>query len=509
MTFLRYPGFLRIIPIALLLPVMHAEAGDWDITPRISVAEIYSDNINLDDKDKEYDLVTEISPGVSIHGEGARVRADLDYQMQNTFFLRNSDGDGTFHQLNANGTVEVTRDFFFVDGSSTVGQAVINADDTANTGNLNNGGNRTDFYTYSLSPFILPHFGDLANGSLRYTYSGVKYDDGASDAEQYRTDAGLVSGRFWGPLSWSGNYYHDELRRDSSSDTKREQASGDARYQINRHFSLVGQGGYFDDDFESSQTINNGSYWAAGFFFQPSRFYSLEALTGNNLTTVTASLYPTSRTALIVNYRDRDVGTNPGETWMGSFNHRTRRTTWNASYLEDTTTQQEQQIQDGVIFLSVDPNTGQVNPDPQPGDLTVIQNIGPIVSLTDETIERKRAFGSVGWRAGRTGLQFSVFNEKRKFLSSLTEEETTGFSVSMNRRLASRSNLDVTGSWQRNKDDDNDSDRDFWSIQTRLGRQIGRRLDGSVLYRFSKQESSRNDDGYEENRIEARLTAVF
>ena len=51
------------------------EAGDWDITPRITVAEVYSDNINLDDDDKEYDLVTEISPGISVHGESARLRA--------------------------------------------------------------------------------------------------------------------------------------------------------------------------------------------------------------------------------------------------------------------------------------------------------------------------------------------------------------------------------------------------------------------------------------------------
>jgi len=79
-------------------------AGQWTITPRISVAEVYSDNINLDDSDKEYDLVTEITPGISVHGESARLRADLDYQLQNTIFLRNSDANGTSHRLNANGT---------------------------------------------------------------------------------------------------------------------------------------------------------------------------------------------------------------------------------------------------------------------------------------------------------------------------------------------------------------------------------------------------------------------
>ena len=493
----------------LLLSATLVEAGDWDITPRISVSETYSDNVNLDDNDKEWGMVTEVTPGIGIHGEGARVRADLDYQMQNTFFLRDSDGNGTFHQLKANGIAEVTKNFFFVDGASTMGQAVVDANDTASTGNLNNAGNRTDFYTYSLSPYILPHFGNVANGSLRYTYSSVNFDDGASDSEQHRFDAGLTSGRFWGPLSWSGEYHHDEMLRDSTSDTKFEGASGNARYLINNKFSLVAQGGYEHNDFQSSQDNENGTYWALGVFWQPSRFYSLEALTGNNLTTVTVSLYPTQRTALVVNYSDMEVGRNPGEVWTGSFQHRTRRTNWNASYSEETTTTQELFLEEGgVAILGIDPVTGLVNDDPQPGDLIVSVPFGPVTSITDEVIERKRASGSVGLRTGKTGLRFTVFNEKRSFLSSQTEEETKGFSGSWDRRLAPRTNSIVTGSWQRITNEDN-SERDFWFVETKLNRQIRPRLNGNIFYRFSREESDGNRDGYEENRIGARITAHF
>jgi uncharacterized protein (PEP-CTERM system associated) len=319
----------------------------------------------------------------------------------------------------------------------------------------------------------------------------VLYDSGdASDADVHEVTAGLVSGRFWGPLSWSGDYYRNEVRRDSDRNDTREGTRGNARYLINNRFSLVAQGGYYDDDYESSETIENGSYWAAGFFWQPSRFYSLEALTGNNLTTVTVGLYPTQRTALLVNYEDRGVGPN-------------------SSYEEETTTQQQQQLQDGFVFLSIDPITGEVNPDPQPGDLTVQVPGDPIVSLRNETFERKRASGSVGMRTGKSGLLFTVFNEKRRYLSSLTEEETKGFTGAWNRRLAPRTNSNLLGSWQRITDDDQNTERDFWYIEALLSRQIRRKLNGSVLYRFSKEEPDRDRDGYQENRIEARLTAYF
>jgi hypothetical protein len=67
----------------------------------------------------------------------------------------------------------------------------------------------------------------------------------------------------------------------------------------------------------------------------------------------------------------------------------------------------------------------------------------------------------------------------------------------------------MTGSWQRITNDDIDSERDFWFVEAGLSRQIQRRLNASVFYRFSKEEPDGDRDGYKENRIEARLTAFF
>jgi uncharacterized protein (PEP-CTERM system associated) len=499
----------------VLLCTTAVHAGQWDITPRLTLAEVYSDNINLDDSDKEYDLVTEISPGISVHGESARLRADLDYQLQNTFFLKNSDANGTSHQLSADGTAEVTKNFFFVDASSSIGQSIVDADSTVSTNNINNAGNQTDFYAYGVSPYIRPHFGGYADGEFRYSLDHVRYEDSVSNSVENGFDANLVSGRKFGPLSWSANYVYDDLRRDKASNATYQNADGEARYFINRNFSLVAQAGWADNDFQSSEDIENGTYWAAGGFWQPSRYYSLEALTGDNLTTVTVGIYPGRRTSLQVTWRDREVGLNPGEAWFGTFQHRTRRTTWSADYTEDTTTQQQQQLEEGGFgFLGVDPLTGETNPNPQPGDLVVITPTGPITSLTNEVEERKRGSGSVGMRTGKTGLLFTVFREQRRFLTSLREEDTWGFSSSVDRRVAPRTNAVLTGSWQRTEDDDprdneSNGERDFWFIDAQLRRQISPRLDGMVGYTFTRQESGRDDDGYDENRVIARITAYF
>ncbi len=492
----------------LLLSLTAAEAGEWDITPRLSVAEVYSDNINLDDNDKESDLITEITPGLSVHGQGGRLSVDFDYQLQNTIFIDNSDANGSFHQLSADATAELAKDLFFLDASSSMGQAIIDADETFSVGNLNTAGNRTDFITYSLSPYLQPHFGGYADATLRYTYSDIAYDEGASDGAQDRFDASIVSGRKFGPLSWSANYEFADVERDDSSDERFENADASARYRINDQFSLVAYGGYSNDELQTTEAIENGSYWSLGAFWQPSRYYSIEATKGERQETASLGLYPTRRTSLLINYRDREVGTNPGAVWSGSLQHRTRRTTWSANYLEDTTTEQQLRLLADSIFLGIDPLTGEINTNPQPGDLVVEVPIDPVFSLTNEVIERERASASVGMKTGRSGLQFTVFDERRTRLTSLTEEHTRGLSASWNRRVAPRTNSTLTGSWQRFSDVD-DTDSDFWYVQAQLRRQIRPKLNGSVEYRFTRQDDDDDLNDYDENRVMARLTAYF
>jgi uncharacterized protein (PEP-CTERM system associated) len=510
-TSLRYPLWLQIFVLPLFLYTMPVHAGQWTITPRVSVGEIYSDNINLDDDDKEGDLITELTPGINIVGEGGRITGELDYQLQSLFFLSNSDASGVSQQMDANATAEVTKNFFFVDATSRFGQSIVDAQGTISRNNVNDAGNQTDFYAYGISPYILPHFGGYADGTFRYSLDHVRYDDDVSNSLENRFDASLVSGRKFGPLAWSADYVFDDINRSKAENVRYENAAADARYFINRKFSLVAQAGYANNDFDSSEEIENGSYWAVGGLWQPSRYYSLEALSGKNLDTVTVSLNPGRRTSLQVTYRDRKVGLNDGEAWLGTFRHRTRQTNWSADYTEDTTTQQQQQLgEGGFTFQGVDPTTGETNPNPQPGDLVVIVPTGPISSLTNEVIERKRGSATLGIRTGKTGLRFTVFKQQRRYLTSLREEDTHGFSASVNRRVAPRTNAVVTGSWQRIEDSDGGrGDTDFWFIEGDIRRQIRPRLEGMVGYSFTRQDSEENRDSYSENRIQARITAYF
>jgi uncharacterized protein (PEP-CTERM system associated) len=504
--------------LVLLLLAGPVHAGNWEITPRISVAEIFSDNVNLDDDNKEYDLITEITPGISINGEGGRLSANIDYEMQNLIFLNESDATGSNHQLDGSGTAELARELFFVDANAFIGQSIVDANRSISNSNINSSGNRTDFYAYSLSPYIRNDFAGWTEGEFRYTYGEVVYDDDRSDDQTENSfDARMRSGRKFGPMTWTATANHTTLDYDNSSGDSRDDeefrnAEVNARYRINSLFSLIGTAGDADNDYETSDQIENGSYWAVGGFIQPSRYYSFEAQKGNNLKTATANVYPTRRTALTVTYRDREVGLNPGEYWTGSFNHYTRRTNWQARYFQDTTTQQQQILSgSGSSFGGIDPETGEPNPDPQPGDLPVDEPLNPFFSLTNEVFERKRGEGTFGMKGGKTSLRFTIFEERREYQVSGVEERVRGISGSVNRRLAPRTNGILSGSYQRNLEDTNDSDLEdvYAFLRAEVSRQITRRARGSLAYQLQLQDSNDDSRDYTENSLEARLTVFF
>ena len=88
-----------ITPILLICPA-YSTAADWKITPRLSLLETYTDNVTLATRGNEKsDFITQINPGVSLTGTGARLKVNANYTMQNLFYANESGPNRTVHQL--------------------------------------------------------------------------------------------------------------------------------------------------------------------------------------------------------------------------------------------------------------------------------------------------------------------------------------------------------------------------------------------------------------------------
>jgi len=111
--------YVLINGVIVLFSAQLLAAGDWKISPQISVKGIYTDNANLSSSDKKSQFYTQVTPGVAIKREGAgRVQVNLDYALDYTKNRPRNRGRSIAHSLNSSMQAELYKDVIFFDASA-------------------------------------------------------------------------------------------------------------------------------------------------------------------------------------------------------------------------------------------------------------------------------------------------------------------------------------------------------------------------------------------------------
>lgn len=489
-----------------LLTLLHSEsiiAQGWDITPRLTIAEIYTDNRDLDPPgDEESDAVTELNPGISVRRQSARLDLSLDYSMQNLFRARDGEFE-TNHRLAGRSTTELIKEHLFFDADASVRQVLISAEDRS-LDTLAGDDDRTTVVTYGLGPRWRSDFAGYATAQARYRFNGVLVGEGASDAFIHTANAGLDSGRQFTALNWGLNYSYQLVDRRDGEDTTRQSADANVSYRLTDAWTLLARGGYEKHDLATLTTAEDGTFWSLGASWTPSRFIAATVLYGPDDKEYSLRLSPTRRTSLFVSRRERDVGVDPGVDWSGTLTHRTRYSTWSASYSEEVTSVQEVLLTEDPFLIIVD----------EQGNETIFDEQGRVISrqdlftLRDAEFVRKRFQTRVGYGRGKSQFRVGAFFEEREFETAVDDETAFGGNAGWTWRFTPRTRLLVDGSWDRTEFEDDRQD-DLWLFQVGLARTFTRDVNASLDYRYAQRESNEPDQDFRENRITVRLTMVF
>lgn len=502
-------------------------AGSWEIQPRVALSEIYTDNVDLNPSGQEDDdLITEVTPGISLFRESSRLKVDVNYQAQVLKFVNEDDADKVNHGLDGSVSAELAEDFLFVDASGNVSQAIVDNRGARSVDAITGSGNLADTQAYSISPYIRQSIRDYAAGTLRYRFATTDSEDVVSDTDTHIVQANLESGRAFGPVAWGVNYFKSEEDRDTSDDFNEERYDYNLAYRVNAQFSLIAEGGEEDNEFVANEVPQNGTYWGVGASWTPNRYISITALDGDRLQSGALTLTPSPRTAMFVSYRDSEVGLNAGAVWTGGIRYQTRRSGWSLDYFEDTQTAQRLLEQELVGNIYVDRATGGLFARPAIIDDVqksleegiflgrALVNFGNIP--TDSLIERKRAQATAAFQTAKSDFSFSVYNERRNFLSNIlsvnvsaTDEKTLGASGQWLLRFSGRSTASLTSAIERIEFGSDGREDDFWHIEAGVTREISRSMKGSVRYRFAQNESDDINEEYDENRLSAHLSIQF
>lgn len=496
-------------PLAALLMSWHAPlfAAQWQLHPSLLLAETYSDNITLAPVgNEETEFVTQINPGFRLHGEGGRIKLDVNYGLQNLIYANDDSRNASHHQLAANGIAELVKDIFFVDARSSISQQIVNANGRVALDNLNIG-NQADVMTYGLSPYLKLRLASYANVGLRYSVDNIE-SQGAnvSDAESQQYIVNMSSGPRFGRLRWDANYYQQTLDRSNGDNSRRQSASADVRYHLLSAWNVLARGGTEDNDVQTVTNSHNGSYWSAGLEWAPSRHIAASATAGENNRDADLSIQPSERTSLHVGYRDRDVGLVIGSTWNVALFHSTRRTAWRASYLEESTTVQTLQLTGQQFFELVD-SQGNIIVDPNTGlPIVLVRNV---FSLTDEDFLRKRGQVAVTMNTGKSDIVLSAFDERRTYQLSNNSEDVLGTTASWTWRPISRMHTLLGGGLQRRNPVGTDKHDDLWHGDLALVHTVSKNANVSLKYSHLQSNAIVVNNDYDENRVTLQLNMRF
>lgn len=304
------PGGRVAIVLAACCLATAAHAGKWDITPTLSVNETLTDNVGLSATDRQGDLVTDIAPGIRIVGHGDRARLNLDYQLHNHLYARDSSRNRTQNLLNAVGSVEAIEDWLFIDLSGAIAQQSISAFGGTAPDASRRTGNSTETRTFRISPYIEGSFGSLADYRLRHerlisSASSSRVSD--LDRKQWEGELKGVTGL--STLTWQLDAMTRTISNGSSRSVDADQARAMLKYR-------------FDPQFRVS--ILCGREW--NNYFGPERIG--KAMHGGGI-----EWSPTERTQVALSRTRRFFG----DAQTINLSHRSRQTVWRYSDTKDVT----------------------------------------------------------------------------------------------------------------------------------------------------------------------------
>jgi uncharacterized protein (PEP-CTERM system associated) len=471
-----------------------AMAGDWKFTAGIGATETYTDNVDLTSSGRQQsDFVTSITPSFGVKKDGARLKVDAQYSLQDLFYAQDSARNTLYQHLNAHANAELYEQEIFLDAAATISQTAISPLLATGVDNINAPNNITNVRTFSLSPYLAHRFGSTATLLVRDTVSKVTNDTSTIDNSTNNTiNAGLVSGSDFGRHSWGLNFSQQNANYQNGSNVKLATTSANLGYLVTPRLRLVGTVGN-----ESNQFHNiTGDSSPGGVFWN-----------------TTASWSPSVRTSIELGYGHHFYGND----WNFAFKTRGHHYTWNADYVEGLNTSNNQFATSGLGVT----NTQQL--------VSYNQNI-----LTNQVFLSKRFTTAFSWSKGKSDINVAAFHSietthiDQNVNTQLLNLATSGISNippdiflltnnvkqvglngawtwKFNPRLSSNVSLGVT------RDSYSDLNRaDTTStLQLGLNRQFSSDLYGSVSLRHQARSSDQNASDYTENSLSGSVNYKF
>jgi len=505
---LSWQGSAAVVALAMVpLPSAAQEtAADVNrslaVVPRVSLQGKFTDNVDLANLNTRSDLITEISPGLRVTINGARIKTYFDYALTQVDYARHSASSQSQNALTAFGSLEAIDNRLFVEFTGNISQQAVSAFGTQSLDNTVINQNRAEVSNFSVSPFLRGQLGDLAQYEVRFSRSVT--DSNAQTATGSTVTDSVVklsSGKTLRNLGWSAAMARQSVTFDQGRATHSDSVNLGLNYSFSPQFKVFANAG---SESNNDTTLEKQRYAtnAVGMNWMPSD------LTSVSLTRSHQSF---------------------GSAYNLLLTHRSGRTVWKLSDSKDRSTAANQ-INAGSIGLMYDLLFSQfasVEPDPI-ARATMVENylqtngISPSAIATSGfltsalTLQRRQelSFALLGVRDTITFIasrsessRLDALSDSVDDLSNFGDVRQQGVSVQLAHRLTPDYSLGVVWSQQQTSSANGAQDTRLRSLDVTLSGKLGKRSTVSLGARHTVVDS--DTAPYAENAVTGNINVQF
>nr|WP_242472673.1 TIGR03016 family PEP-CTERM system-associated outer membrane protein [Rhodoferax fermentans] len=472
------------------------------ISTRVTVNETVTDNVALSGAAAKSDQITEISPGIHVNVNGARLKTYLDYALTHVNYAQGTSASRNQNALNTFGTFEAIDNWAFLDFSGNISQQTISAFGTQSTNNTAINANRTEVENFKLSPYVKGRLGDAANYEARVSRS-VTSSDSSTASNSATTDSVIKvsNASAYRSLGWTADLSRQQANYSTGRATEANTYSLGLTYEVTPLVKLSANAGQESNNYTSLDK-QNYSTSSVGINWFPSERTTLSALTGKR---------------------------SFGNTHNVSFEHRSSRTVWRFSDSKDVSTTPNQ---NGVgvignlydLFYSQLEGSGLSAAERAQRVNALLQSYGlsantPVVGgfLTSAiSVQRSQnlSLALLGVRDTITFLLTRTENNRLDTITSVVDNLSNGatvvqngFSVNYSHRLTPDYSLGMSLSRQNTSGSTAAEETTLKSFNVNLSGKVGRRTAASLGLRRVVSDNATNP--YTENAVTGNLNVQF
>lgn len=474
------------------------QAALW-VEPRIDLRMTATDNAQLRAGQAQSEQTLEVSPGIRVVTNQARVKGFFDYALSGLYRLQNTGGDDLQHRLNTNAQINAIDNWAFVDVTGNVSQQLISAFGPV-AGSPTTNANQTQTATYSVSPYVRGQFPSNVTYEARYRVQGTKSKSNARSDSDTKGWSGRLA-RQVGAAGWSLLADQQKVDYDQGRSTESNSVIGRFSYAWSPQWITGLTVGQETNDVLTPEKKSYSNY-------------------GVDLT-----WRPSDRTTLSAGVNDRYFGRGHNL----SFEHRAARVVVRVSDVRDVSTSPNANVNAslGTLYDLLDALYITLEPDPikraqlvqadlrsrgLPGNLLVSQSF----LVSQATLQRQQQLSVLMTARRGTFTASYARGHSNRLLNNLTlgddfdttsQVKTETLSFLYAHRLTPVTSANASYALQRSQGDLDTQRNSQYTLSLGMSTQLGRRTSGSVQVRRLHSNSGLNP--YSENALVGNILHRF